>query len=53
MIVLMIIVPVAKLAAGITFLCLRPWRLLGGGILTSLALGFFIFFTACAMNVKF
>lgn len=41
-----------KLAGGITFLCLRPYRMLGGGILTSVALGFLIFFGVCANNIK-
>ena len=47
-----IVVLVFKLAAGITFLCLRPYRMLGGGILTSVALGFLIFFGVCANNIK-
>jgi hypothetical protein len=53
LIAMMWLVPTAKLAAGITFLCLRPYRLLGGGILTSMALGFLIFFGLCTGTVKF
>lgn len=49
---LLFLVPVAKIASGVTFLCLRPYRLLGGGILASLGLGFLIFFGACAHNFR-
>jgi len=45
-------VPLIKLCAGVTFLCIRGWRGFGGGILMSLAFGVLIFFGACAANFK-
>lgn len=47
------VIPLAKLATGITFTCIRNWRPLGIGVLISLALGFFIFFGACMANLNF
>jgi hypothetical protein len=49
---LLLIVPGVKLAIGITFLCIRGWRMLGGGILLSIALGFLIFFFTCVSQIK-
>jgi hypothetical protein len=49
---LIVIVPLVKLIAGVTFLCFRGWRGFGGGILLSIALGFLIFFVTCAANLK-
>src|SRR5256885_2234228 len=53
LVAMLFLVPTAKLATGITFLCLRPYRLLGGGIMASLAIGALIFFGMCANAVKF
>jgi hypothetical protein len=50
---LVIVVLFLKLGAGISFLCMRPYRMIGGGIMTSVALGFLIFFGVCATNIKF
>jgi hypothetical protein len=47
-----IVMLLIKISAGVTFLCMRPYRMLGGGILTSLALGFLIFFGVCANNIN-
>src|SRR4051812_23319865 len=41
---LMVILPGIKLLTGITLLCFRGWRSAGAGVITSIALGFLIFF---------
>ena len=46
--VLVWLIPVA----GVTLLCLRGRRLLGAGILCSIAIGFLIFFVQCAANLR-
>jgi hypothetical protein len=40
--------PALKLIVGIAYLFVPRWRLVGGGVLTSLAGGFLIFFGVCA-----
>jgi hypothetical protein len=47
-----VIVPGLKFVVGVTLLCIRGLRGYGGGILVSIALGFLIFFFACAANFR-
>jgi hypothetical protein len=51
MVVALLLIPGSKLAGGIVCLCLRPWRMMGAGILVSIALGALIFFGVCAMHL--
>ncbi|HEX8913757.1 MAG TPA: hypothetical protein VF796_15460 [Humisphaera sp.] len=44
---ILLVVVLAKLVAGIVFLCLPGRRLIGGGILVSMALVVFVFISLC------
>jgi hypothetical protein len=48
----MFIVPFAKIVAITVALGRREWRSFGLGLLVSIAVGFLIFFGACASNLK-
>lgn len=41
-----------KFVGGVVGLCFAGWRALGGGVLLSIAIGFLIFFGACAANLN-
>jgi hypothetical protein len=47
------VVPGLKLAASIPLFCFRGYRAYAAGLLTSLAVGFLIFFCTCATHLKF
>jgi hypothetical protein len=49
---MLVVVPGIKLAAGTVLVCIRGWRALGVGIFISLAVGFLIFFGACASHLR-
>jgi hypothetical protein len=49
---LLVLVPATKLIVGVVLLCIRGWRGFGGGILLSIAIGFLIFFGACAAHFQ-
>src|SRR5829696_8392097 len=44
------IVPAFKIIVGLGYLFVPRWRLVGGGVLASLAVGALIFFFSCAAN---
>jgi hypothetical protein len=48
---LLLAVPLAKIAVSTVCLCRSRWRATGAGILTSIGVGFLIFFGTCAANL--
>ncbi len=45
--------PTIKLAAGVTFTCIRRFRPLGIGLLIAIPMGFLLFFFGCVSNLNF
>jgi hypothetical protein len=47
-----IIIPAAKLGLGLVLLAVPRWRMIGAGVITSLAAGVLIFFTAMCGSTR-